>query len=271
QTRPEGLPTLTRADDDFYSMDHPRRGDCIIFSYSDFSPNQRLSSRSSAAEDTRLCAQAFMKLGFEVEVHENLTTEKLKKVLEEVKKRDHNPCDALVVVYMSHGEEKNGKEFLCTYDSKVPTKTLWESFLGDQCTSLAGKPKLFFIQACRGEKTDKGIGMKVYTDSASTKTEQNEYVVPVHADILVMWGSFEGLYSFRTSREGINGSVFVHFLAHTLMEEGTKVHLLELLIKVTRRVALEFESRVNRSELDHNKQVPHISSTLIRKVYFPEP
>jgi len=43
---------------------------------------------------------------------------------------------------MTHGEADK----LYAADRKYPTKTLWEIFTGDLCPSLAGKPKLFFIQ-----------------------------------------------------------------------------------------------------------------------------
>ena len=34
---------------------------------------------------------------------------------------------------------------------------VWQPFTADRCPSLAGKPKLFFIQACQGNRMDKGV------------------------------------------------------------------------------------------------------------------
>ncbi|KAA0202860.1 hypothetical protein HAZT_HAZT004288 [Hyalella azteca] len=85
---------------------------------------------------------------------------------------------------MSHGGNDEGLEYLCAYDDKFRTTKLWELFTGDKCPTLAGKPKLFFIQ------TDKGVGLRVTTDSTADK--EKEYVLPAHADFLIMWGSFEG-------------------------------------------------------------------------------
>lgn len=47
---------------------------------------------------------------------------------------------------MSHGDFKNGKQILILYDQEVPAESLWKPFLGNTCTTLAGKPKMFFIQ-----------------------------------------------------------------------------------------------------------------------------
>lgn len=55
---------------------------------------------------------------------------------------DHTDADCLIVVAMSHGESG----LLHSIDSLYPVDMLWTPFTGDRCSSLAGKPKLFFIQ-----------------------------------------------------------------------------------------------------------------------------
>lgn len=55
---------------------------------------------------------------------------------------DHTDADCLIVVAMSHGESG----LLHSTDSLYPVDMLWAPFTGNRCISLAGKPKLFFIQ-----------------------------------------------------------------------------------------------------------------------------
>ena len=45
---------------------------------------------------------------------------------------------------LTHGEEG----ILNAKDAKYKSSELWAPFLGDVCPTLAGKPKLFFIQVC---------------------------------------------------------------------------------------------------------------------------
>lgn len=59
-----------------------------------------------------------------------------------VAKMDHTRHDCLVVVALSHG----GQGFLDAKDSKYPRNSLLTPFTADKCSSLKGKPKLFFIQ-----------------------------------------------------------------------------------------------------------------------------
>lgn len=55
---------------------------------------------------------------------------------------NHHDCDALVIVFMSSGDQG----ILFAKDGEFNTKMLFEYFDGDQCEALVGKPKLFFIQ-----------------------------------------------------------------------------------------------------------------------------
>lgn len=60
-----------------------------------------------------------------------------------VSEEDHSNNDCFMCVVMTHGE-KDG--FLLAYDKKYQSKDLWEYFVGSNCRTLIGKPKLFFIQ-----------------------------------------------------------------------------------------------------------------------------
>lgn len=57
-------------------------------------------------------------------------------------------------------------------------------------------------QVCRGDKLDHGVGMKVSTDDGmkvstddlSIKKKEPSYVIPGHADLMVMWASYPGTH-----------------------------------------------------------------------------
>ena len=57
--------------------------------------------------------------------------------------------NSAVVVLMSHG---NTGYIYGTDGEKVNIKDIQEEFDAKKCPKLTGKPKLFFIQACRGSK-----------------------------------------------------------------------------------------------------------------------
>lgn len=54
---------------------------------------------------------------------------------------DHSDSDCLMVVVMTHGKEG----ILAARDTFYTINNLWSCFSPLHCKSLAGKPKLFFI------------------------------------------------------------------------------------------------------------------------------
>ncbi|XP_071534947.1 caspase-1-like isoform X2 [Panulirus ornatus] len=258
-----------------YNMEHKHRGLALIFVHDRFSLGGP-PIRPCAKHDFSICMKAFKHLGFVVQDHWNLNKANFLLQLYKVSQQDHTDSDGLVLVFMSHGglHGKTNKEFIWTYDAKVDTIELWKNFNAEKCPSLAGKPKMFFIQACRGEETDKGVCLKqpkalrVQADSQQTNIIE-EYVIPENADMLMMWASYPGMYAFKSGNKGLNGSVFLHFLAQVLIEDAQDDDLASMLLRVTREVAIHYESYVPGDNILHkNKQIPYTASTLMRKVYF---
>jgi len=60
-----------------------------------------------------------------------------------VSREDHSDADCFVCVVLSHGEDG----VIYGTNGTLKLHSLIEMFKGDHCPSLAGKPKIFFIQA----------------------------------------------------------------------------------------------------------------------------
>ena len=59
-----------------------------------------------------------------------------------VSKEDHSNNDCFVCVILSHGEEG----YVWGHDDRIALNELIKPIKGNNCTTLAGKPKIFFIQ-----------------------------------------------------------------------------------------------------------------------------
>uniref|UniRef100_A0AAV2MLS8 Caspase-3 n=1 Tax=Knipowitschia caucasica TaxID=637954 RepID=A0AAV2MLS8_KNICA len=97
-----------------------------------------------------------------------------------VSQEDHSKHASFVCVILSHGEE--GVIFGTDGFEKLDVLTRF--FKGDKCKSLVGKPKLFFIQACRGSEFDAGIEADAVASSDSSTVR-----IPVEADFLYAYST----------------------------------------------------------------------------------
>ena len=164
---------------------------------------------------------------------------------------------------MSHGGD-NGE--IAAADKFYNVEELWENFLGDNCKSLIGKPKLFFIQACRGKNIDPGVSLKhKFSDELQVDSTETVNVIPKLADFLVMYATAESHYSFRNNT---HGSWFIQALCKEL-KNGLQENFMDILTRVNKSVAFEKQSNnPNNIELDGAKQMPCIVSMLTKSIFF---
>ncbi|ROT64918.1 caspase 2 [Penaeus vannamei] len=210
-----------------YNMSHKQRGHCVIFNHRHFDQHTGLGERNGTDRDRDQAQALFTNLGFQVTVYNNLRVYEVKEKIQDLAfDVNHSECDALAVVFMSHGE----KDVLWGRDGTFNPDYLFENFKADQCSTLAGKPKLFFIQACRGEGLDAGH------------------------------------FSWRNTT---NGSWFIQSLVKVLTRDSGHDDLLSMMTSVNRNMILNFESNCPSQQHMHGKkQAACIVSTLMRKVYF---
>lgn len=134
-----------------YQMKSSPRGIGVIVNNRDFcTGNNRVGTDNDADALQRL----FAHLGFYTNRYDNLTGSQMRCTLKEAADIDHKKFDCLLIAILTHGSE--GKLYGVDNES-VPVKDLTQLFNGDQCPSLIGKPKIFFIQACRGQNVDGGV------------------------------------------------------------------------------------------------------------------
>lgn len=136
-------------------------------------------------------------------------------LMQELADRSQREWDCLVCCVLSHGREG------CVYgvDGKtVNIRMLMEPFIGTKCPSMAGKPKLFFIQACQGKK-HQGV---VYLDGdrpehrdLDSDAVQIKDSIPSHADFLLGVATVPYFVSFR---EKENGTWYIQSLCQNLVD-----------------------------------------------------
>ncbi|KAB5581327.1 hypothetical protein PHYPO_G00174310 [Pangasianodon hypophthalmus] len=248
-----------------YNMNHKRRGLALIFNQEDFYWQLTLHSRGGTNADRDNLKRRFEQLEFEVRAYNNKKREEILHIITEAANANHADADCFVCVFLSHGE--NGHVY--AYDDKIEIQDMTALFRGDNCPSLVGKPKIFILQACRGDKHDDPVTPMDVVDSE----EVNQVVVdagvlqtlPAGADFIMCYSVAEGFYSHR---ETLNGSWFVQDLCELLHQYGSRLEFTELLTLVNRKVSHRSVGRCKDLSAIGKKQVPCFASMLTKKLYF---
>ena len=148
-----------QVDDDQYNFSFPQRGHMVLIVNNRF---RRQSPRDGAKWDLQKTKQIASKFGFRIFNSNhctNLTKRETISILRQAQNLDHSDSDCFMFVVSTHGLEmpnpraqgKLDHVLVCSDDQLIFTSNILEMFSDKNCPTLKNKPKIFFIQACRGK------------------------------------------------------------------------------------------------------------------------
>ncbi|XP_023164047.1 caspase [Drosophila hydei] len=245
-----------------YNMRHKNRGMAIIFNHEHFTV-QSLKARAGTNVDCENLSRVLKQLDFDVSVYKDCRYQEILSTIKYAAAQNHEHNDCILVAILSHGEMGH----IYAKDTQYKLENIWSYFTANHCPTLAGKPKLFFIQACQGDSLDAGVTMvsgRTETDGDSSMS----YKIPIHADFLIAYSTIPGFYSWRNTTRG---SWFMQSLCAELAANGKRLDILTLLTFVCQRVAVDFESCTpDTPEMHQQKQIPCITTMLTRILLFSD-
>uniref|UniRef100_A0A671RVS3 Caspase-8 n=1 Tax=Sinocyclocheilus anshuiensis TaxID=1608454 RepID=A0A671RVS3_9TELE len=247
---------------DQYEMKGDKRGVCLIINNCDFK-DCGLRNRDGTDIDKKSLEVVFQWLGFEVLTKQNCDRHQILQVLRDLADRDHTSTDCVVCCVLSHGQIKG----IVGVDGQIVTyRELIETLSPSQCPSLFKKPKLFFIQACRGTDDQPAAFPQIFPDDEVMPVSDAAVPrdsIPEMADYLLAMSTVPHYVSYR---EKDNGTWFIQSLCHNLkLLVPRGVDLLSILTKVNSDVS----KKTDKSGL--KKQMPQPEFTLTKRVVFPPP
>jgi hypothetical protein len=224
----------------------------IINNYA-FKPEPRRGSDV----DVRTVTASLEKLGFRVTPYIDLSAEKMKETMQWYgTKGQFSTYSCFICVIMSHGDAQSK---IFGVDEK--TVNLINDLVAPirDCPGLTNKPKLFFVNACRGGATARLVDEPDNLPRMSAMNlEGNDAVIrkqiPSEADILIHNATVENNVAWRNAE---NGSHFIQSLCYVLNNRAMEDELAHLLRQVNHKVATEY-----------NMQMPEITDRLRFHFYF---
>ena len=258
------LPVIIKSsvakDNLYYNMSFKHRPHCVIFNHSKFDLGLG-DDRKGTEVDVAAIKKTFTGLGFNVVVHEDSIFSKINDEIYNLTQEDYTDHSCICIFVLTHGDA-NGN--IRARNLSYPLTYIWKPFTADRCQTLGGKPKLFFIQACRGTEYDPGVTVlpcsQTETDSSSTS-----YKLPAHADFLIGYSTVDDHVSWRSSTKG---SWYIQTLCDVIDKHRTTNDLVKMLTITSRIVATSHVSSHDNPWISNMVQMPSYTSTLTRDIYF---
>ncbi|XP_048196841.1 caspase-14-like [Perognathus longimembris pacificus] len=183
-------------------------------------------AREGSEADLDALEHMFHQLRFENTTKTNPTGQQFldeMKTFQETLDSWEEPVSCAFVVLMAHGDEGLLKG---VDEEMVKLDDLFEALNNKNCEALRGKPKVFIMQACRGEHRD--LGETIGGDQVVMIKQDHPQTIPTYTDTLHVYATMEGYIAYRHDQEG---SCFIQTLVEVFTEK--KGPILELLTEVT--------------------------------------
>lgn len=184
--------------------------------------NSQLLPLAGAHNDSKAMSDSLSQLNFAVVCRHNVKKRDLVHLVEDVTSGVTFPASyrRIIFAFSGHGARDN---FLCTQEAeRLCIIDLLEMFLPIRAPHLADVPKLFFIDACRGDRTDPGVpvargnGMSVSKGGSEVKLVK----LPSHGNFLLAYSTIANYQSFEL--EG-KGGIWMTALAQKLLREDKSI------------------------------------------------
>ncbi|KAM6168799.1 caspase-14 [Erethizon dorsatum] len=213
-------------------------------------------AREGSEVDLEALENMFQHLGFKSTMKRDPTAQQFQEEMEKFQQvidSWEEPVSCAFVVFMAHGDEGllKGED-----GEMVRLDDLFQVLNNKNCQALRAKPKVFIVQACRGEHRD--LGETIGGNEVVMITNDSHQTIPTYTDALHVYSTVEGYLAYRHDEKG---SCFIQTLVKVFRDR--KGSILELLTEVTRRMAkaeLLQEGRMRKVN-------PEVQSTLRKQLY----
>jgi hypothetical protein len=261
-------PGITPQTDRVYNIDYSRPGVVIIFNNKEFDRPKKYPDRHGSEQDVFSLCTLFRGLNYEVvPPYINNTEAKMRKAIYEYATHDYTSYGCLIIFIMSHGDK-----------SKIVSRDSHEIDLSEFITplkrnpTLKSKPKVFFIQACRGGNT-----MTVNDATGTTQSSSNivhsryydhENRLPKETDFLFAYSTLEDYLSYRDVEDG---TWYIQMLCKAIREEESKE--ISAILRYTHALIAEMVAtyRDDKGKVVEVKMVATYEDRLTKLFYISKP
>jgi hypothetical protein len=193
-------PKITPQTETVYKIDYSRPGVVVIFNNKEFTDPFKYPIRHGSEQDVSSLRTLFRGLNYVVRPpYIDKTEAEMTMLIDEYATDDYTSYGCLIIFIMSHGD----KSKIISSDSEIIDLNEFITPLKKNPT-LKSKPKVFFIQACRGRAR-----MTVNDATGTTQSSRfhlryydHEHRLPQEVDFLFAYSTLEDYVSLRDTDDG---------------------------------------------------------------------
>ncbi|XP_055864587.1 caspase-14-like isoform X1 [Biomphalaria glabrata] len=277
--RPQVPQWMASNDEEVYCMDTQPRGMALIINNVHF---KSFSVRNGSDADVSHLSKMFEKLKFSICCKGNLTAEQMKQECKKfAKDRNLQNVSALSVVILTHGSTNEcyfgidgfiGRDNIPVKNTYITKTELAQIFNSRNCPLMKEKPKLFIIQACRGEdenptetKYQSLSGPIMNSDTPRSEIQEDSPTqVPnasPRADTADMCFVHSSSMGYKAYRDVTRGSPFIEDFTDLIMNKSSAT---DEFLHIVQKLQRAFSQKL----LSNSKMtLPDFSTQLVKSWY----
>ena len=229
---------------------NPEANGLAIVISNDYKEIKEVESLTGTTVDAKHMIDTFTVLKFATYHQQNIRRDRLIEVVHTAASYQEYPDSyrRIAVVFSGHG---TNEQLFTQEGARVDINDILRPFHPERAPFLGKIPKLFFIDACRGEKSNPGVYVPRGGELVSTLH------VPEQGNFLIAYSTMPEYRSYEVKGQG---GIWITALAKKLKEENASI--LDILTRVNEKMVEEFQ-RPGRAK---SMQQPELLSRLNEEV-----
>jgi hypothetical protein len=247
-------------------MEKSPHGIALIINNKNFDNNDEATRYGTEIDEENL-AKVFQYLGYRIHIFNDCTADEIEKIMEEMRKQDHSNHDSFVCCILSHGgKTSDRREYVIGSDGQnIFIDDISTNVDARNCQTLAKKPKIFILQACRGTSEEPTLkpDVTISCDEDTSADSSTGNVTTERSDFFFAYATPSGCKAWRNNTEG---SCFITELCRALATHATTLHLADIVVKANLHLSATFQ--IQGKTAQQVSQTIETRSTLRDIVYF---